>query len=240
MININYKFKFKDGDEKKFNINLNSENLALIRKENVDIKYPAWTELNYSKCPNCMLDEKEHRYCPVAVSFIEIINAFKGSVSYEEADIIVETKDRKYVKHVPLQKGLSSLMGIYMVTSGCPIMEKLKPMVRFHLPFASIEETNYRMVTMYLLAQFFKYKNGEEPDWDLKNLVKVYDDIRIVNKSFCNRVSRIITGDANVNALVILDCFADQIIFSITENVLKQFTPLFEMYLNPDLIKSLN
>ncbi len=90
-------------------------------------------------------------------------------------------------------------MGIYMVTSGCPVMGKLKPMVKFHLPFASGEETSYRMVTMYLLAQFFKYKNGKEPDWDLKNLVKIYDN-----------------------------CFADQIIFSITENVLKQFAGLFK------------
>ncbi|MFH1287397.1 MAG: hypothetical protein ABII25_01710 [bacterium] len=228
MININYKFKFKDMYVKEFDINLDDKSLNLVKKRNSDIKYPAWTELNYSKCPNCPLNENEHKHCPIAVTFTDVIYTFKGFVSYQEADVTVETKDRTYIKHVPLQKGLSSLMGIYMVTSGCPIMEKLKPMVKFHLPFASGEETSYRMVTMYLLTQFFKYKNGKEPDWGLENLVKIYDDIRIVNKSFCGRVSKIIVEDAGVNALVILDCFADQIIFSITENVLKQFAGLFE------------
>lgn len=231
MIKINYKFKFKDGHEKEFDINLYSKNLNLVKKENPDEKYPAWTELNYAKCPDCLLNEKEYKYCPVAVNFIEIIDNFKGSISYEEADVTVETNNRKYIKHVPLQNGLSSLIGIYMVTSGCPIMEKLKPMVKFHLPFASGEETSYRMVTMYLLAQFFKYKNGKEPDWDLQGLVKIYDDIRLVNKSFCDRVSRVIIEDASVNALVILDCLADRIIFSINKDVLNQFKPLFEMYL---------
>lgn len=231
MININYKFKFKDGHVKEFDINLYSKSLNLVKKENADLKYPAWTELNYSKCPDCVLDEKDHKYCPVAVSFIEIIDTFKGSVSYEEADVIVETNDRKYIKHVPLQRGLSSLIGIYMVTSGCPVMEKLKPMVKFHLPFASGEETSYRMVTMYLMAQFFKHKNGQEPDWDLVNLVKIYDDIRLVNKSFCDRVSKIIVEDASVNALIILDCFADRVIFSINKDILNQFKPLFNVYL---------
>lgn len=231
MININYKFKFSNGREKEFNIDLDNKSLDLVKSKKADREYPIWTELNFSKCPNCRLDEKEHKYCPVAVSVIGIIDTFRDSVSFEEVDVIVEANGRKYLKHTPLQRGLSSLIGIYMVTSGCPIMEKLKPMVKFHLPFASGEETNYRMVTMYLLVQFFKYKKGEEPDWDMKNLVKIYDDIRIVNKSFCGRVSKIKIEDASVNALVILDCFADQIIFSITENVLKQFTPLFEMYL---------
>ena len=231
MLNINFRFKFKDGHEKEFDINLYSKSLNMVKEENADKNYPAWTELNNSKCPDCILNKNKHKYCPIAVNFTDIIDAFKGARSYEEADVTVRTVDRKYVKHLPLQRGLSSLIGIYMVTSGCPLMDKLKPMVKFHLPFASGEETNYRMVTMYPLAQFFKHKNSEEPDWDLKDLVKIYDDIRLVNKSFCDRVSKIITEDASVNALIILDCFADRIIFSINKDVLKQFKPLFDMYL---------
>ncbi len=81
---------------------MDDKSLNLVKKETADIQYPAWTELNCSKCPNCLLNEKEHKYCPVAVSFIEMIDIFKGSVSYQEVDVIVETKDRKYMKHVPL------------------------------------------------------------------------------------------------------------------------------------------
>ena len=37
-----------------------------------------------------------------------------------------------------------------MALSGCPVLEQLKPMARFHLPFASVEETIYRAASMYL------------------------------------------------------------------------------------------
>ena len=55
-----------------------------------------------------------------------------------------------------------SLIGIYMVTSGCPIMDKLRPMARFHLPFASTEETIYRAISTYLLGQYFLEQKGKK------------------------------------------------------------------------------
>ena len=76
---------------------------------------------------------------------MDIIHSFKDSISYEEVEVFITTKARTYMKRTTLQKGLSSLLGIYMVTSGCPTMEKLKPMVRYHLPFATEEETKYRV-----------------------------------------------------------------------------------------------
>lgn len=118
------------------------------------MSYPEWTELKNFKCPNCLLVENEYKYCPIAVNIIDLIDFFKTS-SYPEVNVIVDTEIRRYSKHPSLQKGISSLMGIYMVTSGCLIMEKLKPMVRYHLPFATLEETSYRMVSMDLLAQYF-------------------------------------------------------------------------------------
>jgi len=100
-------------------------------------------------------------------------------------------------------------------------------MVRYHLPFATLRETQYRMISMYLLAQYFLYRRGKEPDLELKNLVKVYDDIRIVNKSFFQRLAHIKIKDATLNALVKLDMFAQHVSFSIDRNVLDEMEYLF-------------
>lgn len=62
------------------------------------------------------------------------------------------TEERTYSKDTLLQQGLASLLGIVMTTSGCPVLEPLKPMVRFHLPFATLTETVYRMVSMCLVG----------------------------------------------------------------------------------------
>ena len=142
------------------------------------------------------------------------------------------TDQREYIKHTTVQQALSSLLGIYMVTSGCPIMDKLRPMVRFHLPFATREETMYRVLAMYLMAQYFRQRNGREPDWEMENLVHMYEDVTVVNKSFVDRLNQIATDDANANALIILDCFANYIVMSVDEGTLADIEVLFKAYLN--------
>lgn len=84
-----------------------------------------------------------------------------------------------------MQNAATSLIGIYMVTSSCPIIDKLRPMVRFHTHFTNNKETKYRTISMYLFAQYFLFKQGKQPDWDLKNFSVIYDDINMVNMLFC-------------------------------------------------------
>lgn len=124
-----------------------------------------------------------------------------------------------------------------MVTSGCPVMDKLRPMVRTHLPFATGEETMYRVLSMYLLAQYFLYKEGQRPDWDLKNLAEIYEAIHTVNKSFCQRLSGIHIKDASLNAVAQLDNFADITSFSLEINRLDQIKRLFHAYLDSESSK---
>ena len=130
-----------------------------------------------------------------------------------------------------MQQALSSLLGIYMVTSGCLVMDRLRPMVRFHLPFATLEETNYRVISMYLMAQYFRRKRGLRPDWELKGLVPIYEAIQTVNKSFLARLNELKGKDANANALVILDSFAGYVTFSINTDLLDEVEGLFKPYL---------
>ena len=227
-VTFNYKFKFRRGLEKDFNVKLDKNNLNLIKTEKES--YPKWAELKYYKCPICPLNEDQHNFCPVAANLVEIVDFFQTSISYDEVDLLINTEQRGYIKHTTLQQGINSLIGIYMVTSGCPIMNKLRPMVRYHLPFATLQETRYRAISMYLLAQYFLYKRGKKPDWDLLNLIKIYDDIRIVNKYFFKRLSEIEIKDATLNAIVKLDMFAQHVSVSIDRNILHEMESSFDAY----------
>jgi hypothetical protein len=225
-IKYNYKFIFKSGEEQEFNIELDRFSLNL--KPTGEKFRPDWTKLNFCKCPNCTLDERQHEFCPIAVNLAEIIDCFSIFPSSESVEVIVTANDRKYSKEVTVQQGVSSLIGIYMVTSGCPVMEKLKPMVRFHLPFATMEETLYRAISMYLLSQYFSSRHGGHPDWSLKKLYKAYENVTIVNKSFYKRLQAIDAKDANLEALIVLDYFAQIVNFTIDSKMVDKLHYLFE------------
>ncbi|MFC1698859.1 DUF6901 family protein [Candidatus Omnitrophota bacterium] len=229
IITYNYKFTFDDGTEKEFNVQLDNKTLDLIQP--AQETYPQWSELKCSQCPNCPLDEQKHKFCPAAVALIDLITFCKNLISYTEVDVEVDAGGRRYAKRVSLQKGLSSLMGIYMAASGCPIMEKFKPMVRYHLPFATPGETRYRVISMYLLAQYFLRKQSKPADWELKDLVKIYAEVIIVNKNFFNRLANIKIQDATLNALINLDSFAQSASFSIDQGALQEIELLFKAYL---------
>ena len=92
----------------------------------------------------------------------------------------------------------------------------------------------FRAVSMYLLAQYFVSQRGKTPDWKLENLVRIYEDVRLVNQSFCRRLLSINPKDASLNALVGLDCFATVTAFSIETDSLKEMEALFEVYLRED------
>jgi hypothetical protein len=225
-----YKFRFINKEKQlQFEVVLNKKDLSLV-SPSAEQPYPEWTKLEVSQCKVCNLDKTKNVYCPVAVNLLPVVNIFSEHISFEEVEVNVETDQREYRKTLPLQKGLSSLIGIYMVSSGCPIMKKLKPMLKFHLPFATAEETKYRVLSMYLLAQYFLFRRGKQPDWELKNLISLYSEIKDVNIHLCKRLSNVITEDATSNAVILLNCFAETIIVSITKNVIKEIETLFTSY----------
>ena len=231
ILRFKYRFVFGNGEQKIFRIAIRRDDLSLIHE--AAQPYPEWTRLNHAQCPNCPLSEADTPYCPAALKLSPIIDAFKQTVSYDEVDVTIESNERFYVKHDSVQQGLSSMIGLHMVTSGCPILEKLRPMVRHHLPFATVEETKYRALSMYLLAQYFRYRQGDTPDWDLHGLMAIYHDISILNQHFCQRLSTVIEKDASVNAFVVLNCFADSVSLSLDGNMLSDLENLFQAYLTP-------
>ncbi|MEA3506533.1 MAG: hypothetical protein U9R36_03475 [Elusimicrobiota bacterium] len=230
MIYYNYIFEFPGGKVKKFQVNLEENPLRLAREGKETENLPEWVKLEFHRCPNCPLDGKENPNCPVAVSFLDIISFFNDYYSYEKVKVTIEAKERTYSKETTLPKGISSIIGIYMVTSGCPVLAWLKPMARFHLPFAGLKETRYRVLSMYLLGQYFKMKNGETADWKLQSLESFYEEIKAVNRAMCGRLSKVGDKDANLNALIQLDTFAETILLSLGRENMNELKSLFDSY----------
>ncbi len=228
---INYRFIFKDGTEEYIPIKLNLKDLSYI-PEKWKIG-ETWTALEFNQCQNCQLNAKDHPHCPIAFNLTDIIPKFKDFKSFELALIRVETPERVYEKETTLQQGLGSLLGIIMVTTGCPTMRILKPMTRFHLPFATVEETVYRAVTTYLLGQYFREKKDKTTDWDLTKLANAYKDIQTVNMGMTDRLRSISEEDANANAVVVLDVFAKVLPSSIFVE-LQELEYLFRDLINAD------
>jgi len=226
---IDYEFRLSNGVRKRFTIRLTSPSFLLMGVKKV--AYPRWTQLEYHQCPNCPLDPREHPHCPIAVNMTEVIEFFKDHVSSEAAEINIYTQVREFRKCTSLQEGLSSIIGVFMVSSGCPIMDKLRPMVFTHLPFATTEETMYRAASMYLLAQYFLQKKGKKPEWELKGLVDIYDNINEVNHHFHKRLLGINPKDASLNALFHLNCFGAITTMSIMDDCLQELEGLFQAYL---------
>jgi hypothetical protein len=214
---FDYTFNFENGRQLHFPIKLDPVHLTLLN-DNTE-QTADWARLENHQCKNCTLKPETHPYCPIAKNLVGILSEFNDVYSFEQVEVIIKTRERTYSKTCGVQSGLGAMLGIYMVSSGCPIMSKLKPMVRFHLPFASVEETISRSVGSYLLNQFFNHKAGKKADWDLDGLKQSYKEIQTVNYAMAGRLRSISAKDANVNALIILDIFAKEMPETIDDSI---------------------
>jgi hypothetical protein len=226
-LTIQYIFRFRNEETSEILLQLDEDTLALLPMG----KHapPLWAEINVHKCKGCPLDPATDPHCPIAVQLGKIVDIFHKHNSYDDVTVEVVDSRRSYLKETSLQDGLGSLVGIVMATGGCPVLAPLRPMVRFHLPFATLEETEFRMISMYLVAQYLRQKNGMQPDWSLDGLQAIYDRVKDVNQSFAKRIRSASSNDAGVNAIIILDCFAKAIPFAI-RTLVKDYEKYFDSY----------
>lgn len=222
-----YRFTFQDGSTTVVRIQLDARSLAYIPQR--DLSPDAWTRLDFHRCMPCPLDIRTSPHCPIALSIKDLVAEFGDRVSYEEAQVEVATRERCYYEKTTLQRGLSSILGILMVTSGCPIMDRLRPMVRFHLPFPTVLETTFRTTGTYLLGQFFLKNRGLPADFTFHGLVEIYRGVKHVNKAIASRIRALSREDASVNALIMLDLFAVDVPLSIEEQI-ADLEPFFHTY----------
>jgi hypothetical protein len=231
-LEFRYTFRLPGGRTEVFVVRLDEQSLGILQEIPKDL--PDWTRLGYHQCPGCPLKEETTPHCPVAASLVPVLSPFSEVSSTTEADIEIQTATRTFRKKAPVSVGISALAGLHMVTAGCPIMDHLRPMARTHLPFSTHEETTYRVLSMYLLAQFFIKKDGGEADWDMERLEDLMEEVHQVNKTFCERIDDVAEKDANRNALVLLDCFAGITHFALSRGSLKLIRRSFTGYLEGD------
>ncbi|MCO4753686.1 MAG: hypothetical protein KC478_04355 [Bacteriovoracaceae bacterium] len=218
---IDYLFKFEDGNELTFKLDTS------IKRIPSDKEYPEWVQLGCHQCSNCPLKPEDSPLCPVAFELYELVDKNKDKLSYETARVEVKMEERSYFKDTDLQSGLFSLMGLLMANSECPHLKFLKPLQKFHLPFSSIEETLFRSSSAHLLKKYFDKKKDNSVVIDLNDLKESYRNLEIVNVSILERIRSISKGDANKNAIVALNIFA-QMFSAEFDNDLEMIEDIFK------------
>ncbi|MBU1610685.1 MAG: hypothetical protein KKC99_02460 [Proteobacteria bacterium] len=224
-----YVFTFEGGREERFEVVVDDTSLDITAPlpENL----PEWTALDFEQCPHCPLGIAEYPQCPLAARILPLVERLKDLVSFTEADVSVLTEAREIRAHTTLQRGLSSLMGLIIPASGCPHTTFFRPMAKFHLPFSTEDETAYRAISMYLLAQHFREEEGDVRDVALKGLRKIYENIGTVNMHVAKRLRAVEGQDSSVNAIILLDIFS-QVVPVIIDECLEQVSLLFKPYLD--------
>jgi hypothetical protein len=221
---ISYRFLFPNNREELIEVKIDKQTMESLPDDSVTP--PDWCKLEFHQCPNCPLRAIPQTWCPLAVRLVKLMSTCQNVLSYDEVKMEVTTPERMVTKNTTAQRAVSSLMGLVMATSGCPHMLFLKPMARYHLPFATQEETIFRVVSTYLLEQYFRHKQALSTDLELENLKKIYGEIQIVNMAMTSRLRTIGVQDSAVNAVVLLDIFA-KLLPSSVEDSLEDIRYLF-------------
>jgi hypothetical protein len=144
---------------------------------------------------------------------------FNEILSCRVADIQVKTPEREYFKRTDTQTGLRALIGFVMASSECPILNKMRGMAYFHLPFASLDETIFRIVSSYLLNQYYVYQQGGEADWDLTELKERFKQTQVVNYQFLERIRAGCEADSNLNVLATLFTISSMLSLSVERHL---------------------
>lgn len=173
-------------------------------KKNKDIP---WAKLEHHQCPNCTLNLDNNNYCPIALNLEGLLNDWNEVVSYTPVQLSVLSNNRTIMADTTAQKALGSLLGLIMATSDCPHTQFFRPMAQYHLPLATSEETSFRAISTYLLTQYFRKQNGEDINFDLDGLSKIYESIHELNVYIKKRLMDAVRQDAALNAVMVLDVF---------------------------------
>lgn len=65
-----------------------------------------------------------------------------------------------------------------------------------------------RALGNFLIIQFLKAKDGGSADWSAQTLIETYEKMNVLNKHIVQRIRDHSEGDADRNAIVVLDNFA--------------------------------
>jgi len=223
-LRIRYGFDLPDGSKKHVDLCFDPVNFRLTNE--VPAEPPFWTELKFSQCANCPLSSSEHAHCPSALHMAPAVELLKELVSFDTVGVTVTQAERTVHAETSAQQALSSVLGLIMATSGCPWTDRLRPMARFHLAFASEAETVYRSVCMFLLARQLVGAGESAGFTELKDL---YDNLHIVNRDMSRRLGAATRTDPARNAMALLDSYTT-LLPAALETSLQELKPLFDAW----------
>jgi hypothetical protein len=224
-LRIRYRFDLPDGSQKTLDFSFDPATFKLQNPTPADP--PFWTELKFNRCSNCPLKEEEHPHCPAALQMTSALEPLKALVSFDTVGVTVLQPERRVYAETTVQQAMSSVFGLIMATSGCPWTDRLRPMARFHLPFAGETETLYRSVSMYLLSRELVPPAKRGPDaGGFAALEDLYKNLHVVNRDMSRRLGAAASTDPARNALALLDSFT-LLLPAALERSLDELQPLF-------------
>ncbi len=224
---IRYRFDLPDGSQKALDFTFNAGDSRLANA--APAEPPFWTALGFNQCANCPLNAAEHPHCPAALQMASAIEPLKALVSFDTVGVTVTQAERTIYAETTAQLAMSSVLGLIMATAGCPWTDRLRPMARFHLPFASEAETVYRSVCMFLLAREL---TGGEWAPGFSELETLYENLHVVNRGMSRRLGAATRTDPAQNAMALLDSYTT-LLPAALESSLEELKPLFDAWAQP-------
>ena len=209
-----YLFEFDEGTTWRYELQFDKKHHFVPRPE---VHPKPWTALEYHQCSNCPLNKSEFPQCPVARNLDQMVEDSKSTLSWTRARVTVESPERLYKKECATQDGLRSLFGVVMASSNCPHLDWLRPLARFHLPFADLEETLFRSLSLQLLDDFLN-KAGGGFEESITRLNARYLEVEKVNHSFVDRIRTYCQADADKNAIAALDISVQLFPYQLSSN----------------------
>ena len=212
---ISYHFDFGDGQAAEVRVDVERHERG--SGETMPAALPDWTLLERSKCPHCPLAGAPH--CPAAADLVPTIDTFAQIISHQQAQVTVRMAERTVSAHCQAQHALSSLVGLIMASSACPILGRMRGLTRTHLPFATMEESLLRVVGAFLIRQWLDAKDGAVAAPDLSGLKAHYADLEVLNKAFRQRLRSAQRQDSVLNAISSLGALSTGIGMSLEDDL---------------------
>jgi hypothetical protein len=223
-LSIRYRFDLPDGSQKTLNFTFDSASFRLTNAPPVEP--PFWTELGFNQCANCPLKPAAHPHCPSALQMAATLEPLKELVSFDTVGVTVLQSDRTVYVETSAQQAMSSVLGLIMATAGCPWTDRLRPMARFHLPFANEAETVYRSVSMFLLSREMTAADGRPA---FGGLTELYENLHLVNRDMSRRLGAATSTDPARNAMALLDSYTT-LLPAALDRSLEEWKPLFDAW----------
>jgi len=198
-----YTYTFIFTDKGQFSFSVTDEPIMQGCQTSPDY-HPDWTLLACHQCAPCTLQASAKATCPIACRIAGLVTAFKDITSSTPCTVSCHSDQRTVSKETVVQEGLASILGLLMATSGCPVMDFFRPLARFHLPFASVEESIFRIAATYMLQQFYRQESASKNNCSLDEIKDHYARVKQVNTGILKRIRGITAQDADKNGLVTL------------------------------------